>query len=91
LPLFSGFPGTNNNLLNMKRFVSPLNSFKIFCLGLFPVWWPSYFASDTFLEVGWGSSTDSHVGKHQCLESNASDYQEPVEVAEEVGYMGEFW
>jgi len=36
-------------------------------------------------------AVDSHEGQYQCLESNASDYREPVEVAEEGGYMGEFW
>jgi len=33
--------------------------------------------------VGRGSSADSLVGQYQCLESSASDYREPVEVAEE--------
>jgi len=37
-----------------------------------------------------GSSADSLVGQYQCLESNAGDYWEPVEVTEEGGYMGEF-
>jgi len=34
------------------------------------------------LWVGRGSSIDSLVGQYQCLESNASDYREPVEVAQ---------
>jgi len=38
------------------------------------------------LEVGRGSSADSLVGQYQCLESNASDYKEPVDVGEEGGY-----
>jgi len=37
------------------------------------------------LEVGRGGTVDSHEGQYQCLESNASDYWEPVEVAEEGG------
>jgi len=45
----------------------------------------------TNLEVGRGSFTDSLVGQYQYLESNASDYREPVEVAEEGGYIGEFF
>jgi len=39
-------------------------------------------------EVGRGISADSLVGQYDCLESNASDYRE---VAEEGGYVGEFW
>jgi len=39
--------------------------------------------SEYFLEVGRDSSADSHEGQYQCLESNASDYREPVEVTEE--------
>jgi len=34
-------------------------------------------------EVDRGGSIDSHEGQYQSLESNASDYQEPVEVAVE--------
>ena len=30
-------------------------------------------------------------GQYQCLEHDASDYQEPAEVAEEGGRIGEFW
>jgi len=41
------------------------------------------------MEVGRGSSADSLIGQYQCLESNASDYREPVEVTEERGYMGD--
>jgi len=37
------------------------------------------------LAVGRGGSGDNHEGQYQCLESNASDYREPVEVAEEGG------
>jgi len=43
------------------------------------------------LEVGRGGSDDSHESQYQSLESNASDYREPVEGVEERGYMGEFW
>jgi len=43
------------------------------------------------LEVGRGSSADSLVGQYQCLESDESDYREPVEVTEKGGYMGELW
>jgi len=43
------------------------------------------------MEVGRTSSADNLVGQYQCLESNASNYREPVEVAEEGGYMGTFW
>jgi len=42
------------------------------------------------MEVGRVGSADSHEGQYRCLESNASDYQESVEVAEEEVYMGEF-
>jgi len=37
---------------------------------------------------GRGGSGDSHESQYQRLESNASDYREPVEGAEERGYMG---
>ena len=40
---------------------------------------------------GRGSSIGSLVGKHHCLESDASCYREPVEVTEEGGPMGELW
>jgi len=35
------------------------------------------------LKVGRGGAADSHEGQYQCLESNASNYREPLEVAEE--------